>query len=115
MKRLRAISRAPIISGWSTFAFVVLQLVSCQSINYLPPVTSEMARARTGRQVNLATLREGRTLFAHRCIECHTLPPLWHYTIEDWPDIVRAMAHRAGLKPAERDAIVAYIQTVRSR
>ena len=50
----------------------------------------------------------------HRCIECHTLPPLWHYAVEDWPNIINSMAHRASLKPAERDAIVAYILAVRS-
>ena len=31
------------------------------------------------QDVHLAMLREGRTLFVHRCIECHTLPVLWRY------------------------------------
>ena len=95
--------------------FVVLAclLLSCEAINYVPPVTSQMASPRKGQHVDLAMLREGRTLFVHRCIECHTLPVLWRYSTEDWPDIVDSMSHRASLKPAEREAIVAYILAVR--
>ena len=88
-------------------------LVSCESINYVPPVTSQMATPRKGQHVDLAMLREGRTLFVHRCIECHTLPVLWRYSTEDWPGIVDSMSYRASLKPAEREAIVAYILAVR--
>lgn len=89
-------------------------LMACESINYVPLVTPQMAGATIGRRVDVATLREGRTLLVHRCIDCHTLPPLWHYAVEDWPSIINSMAHRASLKPAERDAIVAYIVAVRS-
>lgn len=88
-------------------------LASCQLTNYVPPVTSQMATARTGQSVNLAMLHEGRTLFAHRCIECHTLPVVWRYSSKDWPDIVDSMSQRASLKPAEREAIIAYIIAVR--
>src|SRR5215469_14069217 len=35
-------------------------------------------------------------------------------TVEDWPSIVNGMSHRASLKPAECDTIVAYILAVRS-
>jgi len=64
---------------------------------------------------DIAILREGRALFVHRCIECHTLPAFWRYSVEDWPDIVNSMSHRANLKPAEREAIVAYILAVRAQ
>jgi hypothetical protein len=64
---------------------------------------------------NFATLREGRTLFVHRCIECHALPSVWHYRTDEWPGIVSSMSHRSSLKPAEREAIVAYILAVRSQ
>src|SRR6201997_3385760 len=89
-------------------------LMACESVNYVPPVTPQMAAATKGRHVDVATLRDGRTLLVHRCIECHTLPPLWQYAVEDWPNIVNSMAHRASLKPTEREAIVAYILAVRS-
>jgi hypothetical protein len=88
-------------------------LASCQLTNYVPPVTSQMATARKGQSVNLAMLHEGRTLFAHRCIECHTLPVVWRYSSKDWPHIVDSMSKRASLKPAEREAIIAYIIAVR--
>ena len=88
-------------------------LASCQLTNYVPPVTSQMGTARKGQSLNLAMLQEGRTLFAHRCIECHTLPVVWRYSSKDWPDIVDRMSQRASLKPAEREAIIAYIIAVR--
>jgi hypothetical protein len=116
----------------------IWQLASCESTNYVPPVTAKMASANLRRQdidpsthstdaqgrpslpprrastTSLAKLRQGRTLFVHRCIECHTLPALWHYTPKDWEQIVNDMAHRASLKPAERDAVIAYILAVRA-
>jgi len=93
---------------------LICLLVSCETANYVPPVTPQMASATKQHPVDLATLREGRMLLVQRCIECHTLPPLWRYSAEDWPEIVNSMSHRASLKPAEREAIVAYILAVRS-
>jgi len=93
---------------------VIAGLLACESVNYVPPVTQQMAAAKKGRHVDVAILREGRTLLVHRCIECHTLPPLWHYSAENWPKIVNTMSQRASLKPAERDALVAYIIAART-
>src|SRR6185312_14103706 len=95
---------------------VIGMLAGCESTSFAPPppVTPQMA-ARKGQRVDVATLDKGRTLFAHRCIECHTLPPFWHYRAKDWPQLVDSMAHRANLKPQERDAIVSYIQAVRAQ
>jgi hypothetical protein len=50
----------------SIFVVLACLLLSCESINYVPPVTSQMATARKGQHVDLAMLREGRTLFVHR-------------------------------------------------
>jgi mono/diheme cytochrome c family protein len=95
---------------------VISQLVSCETTNYVPPVTAKMASLNSRRQdVDLDKLHQGRTLFVHRCIECHTLPAIWKYSREDWPRIVNDMSHRASLKPAERDAVIAYILAVRAR
>jgi hypothetical protein len=100
-------------------ALLTWLFVGCQSDSYAPapPVTAQMAAASVRKKAyaNLAMLEQGRTLFVHRCIECHTLPPLWHYATDEWPGIVSGMSHRASLKPGERDAIVAYIFAVRSQ
>jgi hypothetical protein len=101
------------MKNMSIFVVLACLLASCELINYVPPVTSQMATARKGQHVDLAMLREGRTLFVHRCIECHTLPALWRYSTEDWPKIVNSMSHRASLKPSQHEAIVAYILAVR--
>jgi hypothetical protein len=95
---------------------VLLLLAGCETSNYAPQVTSQVSKAqsRTKRDVDLAQLEHGRTLFVHRCIECHTLPPIWKYSREDWPQIVNDMSHRASLKPAEREAVIAYILAVRA-
>jgi hypothetical protein len=94
---------------------ISLILASCETTNYVPPVTPQMASSSSRRQnVDLKKLRDGRTLFVHRCIECHTLPPIWKYSREDWPKIVNDMSHRASLKPAEREAVIAYILAVRA-
>jgi hypothetical protein len=102
-------------------ALFVWLFCGCQSDSYAPPppppVTSQMVAASVRKEsdANFAMLREGRTLFVHRCIECHTLPLVWHYRTDEWPGIVSSMSHRSGLKPAEREAIVAYILAVRSQ
>jgi len=95
----------------------ITNLNSCQTISLAPPprVTPELARAGRGQRVDLATLREGRSLFVSRCIECHTLPIASHFAESDWPGIVHEMGGRATLEPAERDAVLAYILAVHSQ
>jgi hypothetical protein len=93
-----------------------LLFVGCETANYAPPVAQQMISSSSGtkREVTLSTLERGRTLFVHRCIECHTLPPMWKYSRADWPQIVNDMSHRASLKPTERHAVIAYILAVRA-
>jgi hypothetical protein len=114
MKQLQNVSRASIFSTLSIFGLLAGLLGGCKMTEYYNPplVTAQMALTRDG---DLTTLQKGRTLFAHRCIECHTLPPLWHYRKEDWPEIVNSMSHRASLSPAERDAILDYILAARAQ
>jgi mono/diheme cytochrome c family protein len=93
----------------------LVDLNGCGTTFAPPPITTELARTGSGQHADIVMLCEGRALFVSRCIECHTLPPFWHYRSEDWPQIVDTMAERAKLKRAERDAIVAYILTVRTQ
>jgi mono/diheme cytochrome c family protein len=104
---------------------LVCALTACEWTSRFapPPVTAQMARTSTGQSAtrpsrsdehaDLAMLNQGRRLFVSRCIDCHTLPPFWHYSAKEWPGIVDSMAHRANLKRNERDAIVAYILAAR--
>ena len=86
-------------------------LTGCQtSTDTVPLITAEAARPH-GRSAG--TLREGRALFVRRCIECHALPVVSQHRAEVWPAIVARMSARADLKPAERDAITAYVVTLR--
>jgi mono/diheme cytochrome c family protein len=83
---------------------VALVFVGCETANYAPQIMSRKPDTK---------LERGRILFVRRCIECHTLPPIWKYSREDWPQIVNDMAHRASLKPAEREAVITYILAAR--
>ncbi len=97
-------------------AFALCALAGCET-DYTPPVVKAQpqTRNRKAKPVDVVQLQEGRRLYGYRCIECHTLPPIWHYSDNEWPKIVDSMAHRAALKPAERDAIVAYIIAARAQ
>jgi hypothetical protein len=103
--------------GLLVCTFFSFALADCQSTNFAPPpVTPQMAAVvRKQQQVDLATLQAGRTLFVSRCIECHTLPLLSRYDAVAWPWLVGDMAARASLKPAEREALVAYILAARAQ
>jgi hypothetical protein len=57
-------------------------LISCETNNYAPTATKEMVAVSHRRDVDLVTLNHGRTLFVHRCIECHTLPAIWRYSAQ---------------------------------
>jgi cytochrome c5 len=91
----------------------VCVLLGCESTRYAPPsVTAEMAMI--GHR-DVAQLRRGRTLFVSRCIECHALPSVAAHTAAEWPRLIDEMADRANLKPAEREALVAYIIAARGQ
>ena len=101
----------------SLFAALLCLLTSCESTgNQPPPVIAEFAKidARPASlRTSLAMLREGRTLFVSRCIECHTLPAVGKHTAAEWPALIDGMAGRANLKPEQRGAVLAYILAAR--
>ncbi len=78
-------------------------------------MTREVVRAGERAHIDERTLQEGRTLFVSRCIECHTLPVVSRYDPVAWPWLVNDMSTRAGLRPAEREALIAYILAVRAQ
>ena len=79
-----------------------------------PPVTVDMARSSSAPTA-FTQLQHGRALFVSRCIECHTLPAVDRYSDSEWPHLVRAMAKRSSLNPAEQEAVLAYILAARSK
>jgi mono/diheme cytochrome c family protein len=88
-------------------------LLSCSSTRP-PDVTPEMTRGQTGAAHSMAQLQRGRTVFASRCIECHALPAVGDHTASEWPRLIDEMTERASLKPAEREAVLAYILAART-
>jgi mono/diheme cytochrome c family protein len=93
----------------------LLGLVGCQSSISPAPMTHEVVRAGARAHIDERTLQEGRMLFVSRCIECHTVPVVSRYDAVAWPWLVNDMSARAGLRPAEREALVAYILAVRAQ
>ena len=87
----------------------------CQSSPSPAPFTAAVIRAGAANHANEDTLLAGRALFVSRCIECHTLPVVSRHSASTWPDVVEWMAKRAELKPAERDAVIAYVLAVRTQ
>ena len=83
-------------------------LVGCETANYAPIVAPP-------RKMEATKLERGRQLFVRRCIECHTLPAIWKYSREDWPEIVNDMSHRASLDSADREAVISYILAARKQ
>jgi cytochrome c2 len=60
-------------------------------------------------------LATGRKLFLNRCARCHKLPHPDEFTPAQWSRIVPKMAKRSGLKPEQRDAVIAYLCSQRAR
>jgi mono/diheme cytochrome c family protein len=74
-----------------------------------------MAQTSRAKSTTVTQLEHGRVLFASRCIECHVLPPVTAHNETEWPHLVNAMASRASLKPAEKEAVIAYILAARAQ
>ncbi len=85
----------------------------CQASWAPAAVDAAVIRAGAAHRSEEHMLQEGRTLFVSRCLECHTLPVISKYSADAWPHLVDKMAKRADLKPAERNALVAYLQAAR--
>jgi hypothetical protein len=91
---------------------ILVAFSSCETVSSsAPTVTSIMV----SRDADAQFLTEGRNLFVSRCIDCHSLPPIFKYSSERWPGFVEKMSGRAHLQPTQRDAIVAYILAARAQ
>jgi mono/diheme cytochrome c family protein len=95
--------------GLAFTAFVLL--TGCQTGSETVPLITGEAGRKSGQSESI--LGAGRALYVRRCIECHALPVVSRYRAELWPAVVARMSARADLKPAERDAITAYVVALR--
>lgn len=91
--------------------FLALLVSACSTNSFVPPPISLalIARARHDH-ATAPQLSEGRALFASRCIDCHTLPPVAKYTREEWPRLVAEMSARANLTGTEEQSLIAYLR-----
>ena len=82
-----------------------------------PPVTPADAEAAKTRfpTSDKTSLDAGRDLFASRCNGCHNYPDVWKIDDAGWPDIVKRMAHKAGLDDAQGRSVLSFILVARSR
>ncbi|WP_041957111.1 hypothetical protein [Sulfurospirillum arsenophilum] len=54
--------------------------------------------------------KEGAKLFGERCGSCHQAHPSDEFTVNQWPNIVKAMKDRAGLLPEQQWQLTKYMQ-----
>ena len=84
----------------------ILLLVGCANLETLaPPVTPALA-ART--RADASTLATGRRIYLTQCTSCHA-PESVPAHAGEWPRLVREMAPRSKLSPAQEQAVLAYV------
>jgi mono/diheme cytochrome c family protein len=92
-----------------------LFLNACGSTASLaPPVTPALVTAAGREKADAPTLTTGRSIFVSRCIQCHALQDVSRFSGPGLTAIVGIMSRRANLSPAQHDALLKYLQTVRS-
>ena len=92
-----------------------LFLNACGSTASLaPPVTPALVKAASREKADAPTLTAGRSIFVSRCIQCHALQDVSRFDGPRLTAIVGMMSRRANLNPAQHDALLKYLQTVRS-
>lgn len=55
-------------------------------------------------------LEEGAEIYENSCGACHASPSIKHYTVNQWPNIIKSMETRAGLMQEERQAVIKFLQ-----
>jgi len=90
-------------------------LGSCSSTtSSAPAITTPLVRAGVRQKADAPTLVAGRALFLNRCIQCHALPGVSQYSSPQLTTIVAKMSARANMNPAQHEALLKYLLTVRS-
>ena len=105
------------MKGLHAFIPALLLLLSLTSCGTSPqiayPTVQRLASSGEASDFDEATLAQGRRIFTTRCTECHVARPVAQFSAERWRYIVGVMAPRAGLNPADRAAVEAYLVVAR--
>jgi mono/diheme cytochrome c family protein len=78
-----------------------------------PPAGTLVARVGSGETADFATLERGRKIYTTSCTECHVARTIANYSVPQWRHYIGIMAPRAGLQPADRAALEAYVVAAR--
>jgi mono/diheme cytochrome c family protein len=71
-------------------------------------------RAGVRQKADAPTLAAGRSVYLHRCIQCHALPDVSRFSPPRLTAVVANMSHRANLNPEQHEAVLKYLLTIRS-
>lgn len=105
--------KLPVMIRGAALAATALVISGCASLQSVaPPVTAAVVGASGGASV--ATLEEGRRIFAGACTSCHAADPVSKYSATEWHAIVDDMAERTKLDGNRRAALLAYITAVKA-
>lgn len=83
-----------------------LLLGGCVSLETVAPPVTPVLAARTRGDVS--TLATGRSIYLVQCTSCHAPAPVPAHAGK-WPGIIRDMAPRSKLSPAQEQAVLAYV------
>jgi mono/diheme cytochrome c family protein len=102
--------------GGSIGVPLAVLFTGCQSnlSSSAPPITASFIRAGIREKGDARTLAQGRAVFLDRCIQCHALPEVARFDAPRLTAIVAKMSGRANLNPAQHEAVLKYLLTVRS-
>jgi mono/diheme cytochrome c family protein len=104
------------LCGFAALASCTFLLDGCETnLSSAPPITASFLRAGVRQNADGRTLTQGRSLFLNRCIQCHALPDVARFDPPRLTAIVAVMSGRANMNTEQREALLKYLQTVRSQ
>jgi hypothetical protein len=83
--------------------FAAIVFFACKSALYIP--SKETVKA----DINIETLKKGRTLYVNNCSSCHALYLPERYSKKEWVKWVDDMAPRSKITNEEKKLIQAYL------
>jgi trimethylamine-N-oxide reductase cytochrome c-type subunit TorC len=72
--------------------------------------TGWVARSDVGPDLD-AVWKQAESLYQQRCGGCHALHPATEFTANQWPNVLKVMAHNAAFTPEQAALVTQYLQT----